>query len=62
MTDERPPRLDPSLAELFVANAHGDFDEVRERARGEPSSSTPLGLGRRRLGDRPRRGCAHGRA
>ena len=35
MTDERPPRLDSSLAELFVANAHGNFDKVRElHARG----------------------------
>jgi hypothetical protein len=36
MSDERPPRLDPSLAELFVANAHGNFEKVRELHAREP--------------------------
>ena len=49
----------PGEGRVFVANAHGDLDVVRDAARrGAGARQRGLGLGRRRLGDRrsaPRR-------
>ena len=58
---DAPPQLDPATVQSFVANAHGDLDVVRSLLAEEPASrERRLGLGWRRLGDRPRRGGAHG--
>jgi hypothetical protein len=35
--DERPPQLDPSLVRSFVANAHGDLEEVKRLLEQEPT-------------------------
>jgi hypothetical protein len=33
---DAPPQLDPAKVQAFVANAHGDFDAVRELLNEEP--------------------------
>src|SRR4051795_11513464 len=36
MTTEAPAQLDPQLVQSFVANAHGNLDEVRTALEAEP--------------------------
>jgi hypothetical protein len=34
---DAPPQLDPATVQVFVANAHGDLDVVREQLAAEPA-------------------------